>query len=140
MASFKEAHKLVESQETSAKVKWTDDPSDPGGETYKGWARKKNPSWPGWRIIDSYKDEPDFPACLDDDDDLQKYVYAGYVNNYWNPIMGDRISHQHTANQLYSTAVNFGVVRAVKQRQEAAGMMKSGRMDEKLLNYLNSME
>lgn len=31
---------------------YVNDPDDKGGETYKGIARKFNPDWKGWKIID----------------------------------------------------------------------------------------
>ncbi len=32
---------------------WSDDPSDPGGETYRGISRRHHPGWPGWAVVDS---------------------------------------------------------------------------------------
>lgn len=135
MADFYIAHKLTAQNEGG----YSNDQDDAGGETYKGWARKKNPQWDGWPIIDGYKGRKDFPKCLDSDTELQKKVYAGYVRNYWNPIKGDQINLQSVANQIYDNAVNFGVVHALKIRQEAAGFPKTGVMNQALLNHLNSL-
>src|SRR3712207_6059069 len=39
-------------------------PADPGGETYRGIARRHHPSWPGWALIDEAKQRPGFPGTL----------------------------------------------------------------------------
>jgi len=135
MANFLLAHKKTAKNEGG----YVNDPSDAGGETYKGWARIKNPTWGGWKVIDSYKGRKNFPACLENDDTLQKLVYVGYVRDYWTPIMGDKIKSQAVANQLYDTAVNTGVSRAIKLCQQSLGIVPNGRMSQDLLDRLNSM-
>ena len=47
MANFNQAFKKV----MSAEGGYVNDPDDPGGETYKGVARKMNPRWSGWAIV-----------------------------------------------------------------------------------------
>jgi lysozyme family protein len=34
---------------------YVNDPDDKGGETYRGIARKKHPSWRGWYKVDDVK-------------------------------------------------------------------------------------
>ena len=41
---------------------YVNDPDDPGGETYKGIARKMNSKWDGWVLVDLLKQKPGFPA------------------------------------------------------------------------------
>ena len=43
---------------------YVNDPGDPGGETYKGVARRYNASWPGWSRIDAAKRRKGFPGSL----------------------------------------------------------------------------
>lgn len=61
MADFKKALEMVLKHEGG----YVCDPSDPGGETYKGVARNMHSGWTGWMEIDLAKKEPGFPANLD---------------------------------------------------------------------------
>lgn len=117
--------------------KYVNDPADVGGETYKGIARKKNPKWEGWVIIDSFKTNPNFPGNLEANKNLQKLIPVFYRKNYWNRIKGDRIKSQEIANQLFGTAVNMGVVPAIRIMQNACGAKPTGKMDDATLNALN---
>lgn len=105
---------------------YVNDPDDAGGETYRGISRRFNPSWEGWSVIDSCKKNGfDIKKCLDVNKDLLNTVVMNfYKDKYWNPFWGDEIDNQAIANELFDTAVNMGVHRAVKFLQQA-------------LNYLN---
>ena len=56
MADFNQAFQLVIAHEGG----YVNDPDDPGGETYKGVARKIHSKWEGWQNIDILKRQPDF--------------------------------------------------------------------------------
>lgn len=116
------------------------DPKDSGGETYNGISRVHNPNWDGWRIIDSMKNKPNFPSNLTQ----QKAVLSNmemqlYKANYWNPVWGGKIDNQHVANDMYDTAVNMGVGTSIKLSQRQFKLPETGRMDEVLINKLNSV-
>jgi len=51
MADFNQALQMVLQNEGG----YVNDPNDPGGETYKGIARKMNSNWIGWQLIDLQK-------------------------------------------------------------------------------------
>lgn len=91
---------------------YVNDPQDPGGETYKGIARKMNSKWDGWIIIDMMKKERNFPANLDGNSQLQEKIKTFYEINYWDKIRGDDISNQHIAESIFDFAVNAGRNRA----------------------------
>ena len=61
MANFEEAYYKTMGHEGG----YTDDPSDVGGETYKGIARTYNPDWDGWTVKKKKKGSSYFPSCLD---------------------------------------------------------------------------
>ncbi len=102
---------------------YVNDIVDPGGETYKGVARKRHRGWEGWGIIDSLKTDPEFPDVLDDHDGLQSKVRIFYRENFWNRIGGDLIPDQELANELFDTGVNMGPGQAVKFLQKALNLL-----------------
>lgn len=102
---------------------YVNDPDDEGGETYKGVARRFNGSWPGWRRVDRARRERGFPVRLDRDHELQRLVREFYKQHYWDKFQGDAIPDQALAEELFDTAVNLGVARAVAFLQRALNVL-----------------
>jgi len=124
MADFYEAYKKTLCHEGG----YANDIDDAGGETYRGVARRYNPSWPGWKKIDVYKAiDGNFPKCLDEDKELQASVHSFYKAAYWDVNLLDLFDSQKLANEIFDTGVNMGVGRAGKFLQQA-------------LNFLNKNE
>ena len=96
MADFETAFE----QTMKAEGGYVHDPDDPGGETYKGIARSRNPKWTGWTNIDVLKTKPNFPKSLDDDADLQEKVKALYEALYWDKVRGYDIENQDIAESI----------------------------------------
>lgn len=97
--------------------KYSNHPNDKGGETYKGVARKANPDWHGWLIVDNLRREPGFPNNLDDNKMLQTDVRQLYKEKYFDAYNGDNMP-QMLAIEMFDTAINMGVPRSVKFLQE----------------------
>ncbi|MDX2189374.1 MAG: glycosyl hydrolase 108 family protein [Bacteroidota bacterium] len=74
MATFEQALTKVLKNEGG----YANNPSDPGGETYKGIARKIFGKWDGWVNIDAKKRNPNFRNLLESDPDLQAKVKHFY--------------------------------------------------------------
>lgn len=104
MADFVTAFALTMKNEGG----YVHDPQDPGGETYKGIARRMNPKWDGWVDVDVLKKEKGFPANLDGNALLQEKIKAFYEANYWDRIRGDEIQNQDVAESIFDFAVNAG--------------------------------
>jgi lysozyme family protein len=102
------------------------DPQDPGGETYKGVARRMNSKWDGWFLIDAMKKERDFPANLEGYAALQEKIRAFYEANYWDRIRGDEIQNQDIAESIFDFAVNAGPVASAKLAQMTVGTEPDG--------------
>lgn len=119
MADFEKAYAKTMSHEGG----YVNDPDDAGGETYNGISRVYNPSWYGWTMIDSAKDEPNFPGSLKEDEDVEAAVHDFYKDKYWDVNRLDDFP-QDTAEEMFDTGVNMGTGRA-------------GRFLQTALNYMN---
>lgn len=107
MASFDEAYGITMGHEggySNLKV-------DRGGETFMGISRRYFPSWAGWRLVDKDKDNPE---VLIRNEELKALVLDFYKAEFWDRFVGDEIEDQSIANELFDTAVNMGVHKAVK--------------------------
>lgn len=92
--------------------RYSNDPVDAGGETYKGITRKYEPDWEGWKIIDDLKNKPNFPAYLEYDENLQDLVKQVYKEKYWNINQLDLVFDQTLAEEMFDTGVNMGTKKA----------------------------
>lgn len=108
---------------------------DRGGMTYKGIARKYHPAWDGWAFIDASPK----PAILEKNEVLQEMVEQFYLVNFWQPINGNRIMYQSTAEELFLSAVNIGIKKACMLAQEAAGVRIDGAIGDKSILAINSI-
>jgi lysozyme family protein len=119
MADFYAAYKKTMGFEGG----YANDPDDSGGETYRGIARRFNPSWNGWSIVDSKKSDPNFPKCLDSIEDLQSKVKLFYKGLYWDVHLLDEYPDQEIAEEMFDTGVNMGVSRAATFLQDALNVL-----------------
>jgi len=102
---------------------YSDHPNDPGGETFRGIARKRYPKWPGWRIIDGKRTHPKFPQNLRYNRRLKDLVYSFYKDRFWRAIQGDRIPSSLISQELFDTAVHVSPKRAAKFLQQALNIL-----------------
>jgi len=136
MANFEAAY----AQTMKAEGGYVNDPQDPGGETYKGVARKFNSKWDGWIDIDMAKREPNFPANLDANAPLQEKIKRFYEVNYWDRVRGDEISDQNIAESIFDFAVNAGVITSSKLAQITVGAEPDGTIGPQTLQQLNTQD
>lgn len=97
--------------------------NDRGGETFRGIARNIWKGWNGWAIIDAAKSSPNFPECLDENEELENMVRNFYHLNFWNAINGDKISNVDVAKEVYDNAVNLGVATSIKFLQRSLNVL-----------------
>lgn len=117
---------------------YVNDPQDPGGETYKGVARSRNPKWSGWINIDLLKNQHNFPHNLDNNPELQKKVNTLYQVNYWDRVRGDEITDQDIAESIFDFAVNAGVRTSSKLAQITVGAESDGVIGPKTIDKINA--
>ena len=126
MANFLPAYEKVLLAEGGYQL--TDIANDRGGLPYAGIARKPNPSWGGWNIIDRGETPP------------ADMVRRFYRDNFWDKIRGDEIKDQHVAELLYDFAVNAGVSTTIKLAQIVVGATPDGKVGPKTLEAWNSCD
>jgi lysozyme family protein len=136
MAIFIEAYKLLGHDEGG----YNFDPSDPGGETYKGISRAANSKWAGWVIIDMLKKQSNFPANLEQNQELQGMLLGFYEMNYWDPFSGDKIESQLIANSIFDFGVNTGVGTSASLAQMVVGVKPDGAIGPMSLEAINSFD
>ncbi|MEI8115647.1 MAG: glycosyl hydrolase 108 family protein [Bacteroidia bacterium] len=136
MADFNKAYRLILANEGG----YVNDPQDPGGETYKGIARKKQPDWIGWIIVDAMKKQPNFPISLDSNQNLQTEIQRFYKVVFWDKIGGDQINDQEVAHSIFDFAVNSGVSTSIGLAQQVVGANCDGVIGPKTIQAINSFQ
>ena len=142
MAKFDVAFELILAHEGV----YSNDPDDPGGETYKGIARKMNPDWLGWQIIDLLKKQKGFPGslhCADETEILKQLDYevkSFYYSNFWMKISGDKIDNQQVANSIFDFAVNADDNVSILLAQTVVGAKTDGVIGPKTIEAINGFD
>jgi lysozyme family protein len=112
---------------------------DTGGETWEGISRNNFPNWKGWEVIDSYKENENFPHILRSDNNLQQLVESFYKPEFWDIIKGDEILNQSLANFIADFGVNSGISIPIKHVQQILGVDVDGKIGPATLQALNSV-
>lgn len=86
---------------------YVNDPTDRGGETYRGISRKFYPDWPGWEVVD------DALAQGREVPNMDLLVQRFYKEKYWDKLDCDK-HDQAIAEKLFDISVNMGLSRATK--------------------------
>ena len=139
MAKFDPAFLLILANEGG----YGNDPDDQGGETYKGIARKMNPDWLGWHIVDLLKKQAGFPDSLSSEHDLeinrqlQYELKSFYYSNFWMKISGDKLENQELAESIFDFAVNEGVSVSISLAQAVVGAKADGVIGPKSIDAIN---
>lgn len=133
MADFKLAFDLVLANEGG----YANDPDDPGGETYKGVARKIFSKWEGWIKIDLLKRQASFPENLDKDPEIQEALKDFYRVNLWDKMNGDIIASQRMAESIFDFGVNAGVGTSATLAQMIVEIEPDGVLGKETVAKLN---
>lgn len=152
MADFEIAEKITGINEGG----YANNPSDRGGETFAGIARKFWRNWEGWKFIDRYKSDYAKAKTLKKTKlSLAQWVNASakvptepvrdlivkfYKDNFWNINQLDTIQDQQVANSVYDFGVNSGKGRAVQFLEQIFGVKKDGLMDPQVIKLANAAD
>lgn len=104
---------------------YVNDPDDPGGETYKGIARKMHPEWEGWALIAQGRIN-----SLN----MDTAVYDFYRNQFWK---FDLITSQLVAESIFDFGVNAGLATSVKLAQRVLEIDADGVFGSNTIKALN---
>lgn len=134
---------------------YANNPADPGGETYKGIARKSHPAWSGWKYIDGVKalttamphygttSYKNWVAYLNGKlaqlNQLQAAVVDFYRANFWAANRLGEIANEDVAAWIYDHIVNGGK-RGVIWAQLAARVTPDGKMGPKTIAAINETD
>lgn len=89
---------------------WVNHPADRGGETYMGVARKFEPGWSGWPLIDAWKNRFGTPPKGKplNITGLSQLVYDHFEKKYWTANSLHLIEDQNTATLCLDIVVLHG--------------------------------
>jgi len=95
----------------------TNDPVDPGGDTFSGISRENWPYWIGWKLLDQSEGNIT-PGIIQAVEDF-------YYEQFWCRIQGDALADrsEEVAIEVFDTSVNFGVHRGVQFLQEGLSLL-----------------
>jgi lysozyme family protein len=124
---------------------YSNDPDDPGGETWHGIARNFHPDWPGWAIIDAAKTRGQRPETLKDSPALHPLVLTFYRDKFAHPLYG-QIDNQEVLDELFDFGFNVNKPNAVKALQEslralvAGPVIVDGKFGPQTLGAINAVD
>lgn len=137
MANFKLAFDKIVLHEGG----YVNNPNDKGGETFMGITRKYHSTSKIWKIIDGYKQNyspKQLTIVLKRDNEVINCVLNIYKQEYWDKLKLDHCGSQAVANEIFDTAVNMGITKAVKLTQRILGLKETGKItDELIYNIIN---
>lgn len=134
MAEFKPAFQIMITTEGG----YVNDPQDPGGETYKGIARKVWSKWSGWQTIDMLKHQIGFPQTIEKDVILQKEVEDFYMIEFWDRMHLDAITSQEIANSIFDFGVNAGIGTSATLAQLVVEVTTDGIIGNNTIAAINN--
>lgn len=95
----------------------TNDPNDPGGETWSGISRAGWPDWEGWPLIDEAKTGPNtINRRHKNYAEIKRLTEAFYESVFWKRLNCDMLP-DGLAYEIFEQAVNLGMDRTVRHLQ-----------------------
>jgi lysozyme family protein len=128
MADFSKAYQLIIANEGG----YVNDPDDPGGETYKGIARKYHPEWLGWVIIDEKKRLGKLQKAISESEEkeisnqLEFEVREFYLEEFWVKCRCNFLTNQKVSESIFDFAVNAGIHVSIELAQKVVGVKQDG--------------
>lgn len=122
MASYQHAWTLTGGFEGG----YVNNPHDAGGETYAGIARRWNPDWAGWAIIDKIPPLERNDSKIGSIPEMHDMVQSLYKAKYWDVHGLDAAGDDEMAAAIFDTGVLFSPVKAGKWTQMALNFCNDG--------------
>ena len=105
--------------------RWSNDQNDPGGATFLGIARNRNPQWVGWPLVDHCMSDGLFVPSADNMSALTRMAREFYAEK-WDLMQGPKFLNQQLAVYVFDSAVNVGARRAQQWLQVALNALNNG--------------
>ena len=116
---------------------YSNDPDDPGGETFLGIARNYHPNADVWKIFDSNKQKYIYADLKEIYADfIFNYVKEFYYNEFFIPLKMDEIP-ESVIPIYFDTSINTGISRAKKILQNAVGAKPDGIIGPNTIKSIN---
>lgn len=115
---------------------YSNDLDDSGGRTVLGISENNWPNWEGWKIVNQLSTVKEMAT----NEELQRLVRVFYLNNFWNPILGDKIESQKIANSIFDFGVNAGSGTSMELAQKTVGVYVDGKNGNNTLKALNEFD
>ena len=132
MALFEPAYRIGRRREGG----YSNVSTDKGEETYCGVSSKYHPEFPGFAIINQIKLQRQIKQNeVIKDARLEAMLYAFYLENFWNKILGDKINSQSITSYIYDWSLTSG--GALKQVQRLVGVEPDGIFGEATIAAIN---
>lgn len=116
---------------------YANNPSDPGGETYAGVARKSWPTWEGWKTLDAIANKRTGQKFSQMDNSVKEFYYT----NFWLKNNLDKIDNQEIAAAALDTVVNHGKGPSLLQQtlqNVGQPVTVDGRIGQDTLLHINA--
>jgi lysozyme family protein len=104
---------------------YSNDPEDPGGETWRGIARHYHPEWAGWVAIDAAKAQRADITSLARDPAMEEHVRTFYRLEFAHALY-EAIEDQEVLDELFDFGVNVNPPNAVRAMQESLKSLTVG--------------
>lgn len=124
MNKYQEAIELVIKHEGG----YVKDPTDRGGETFKGISRRFFPRWEGWDIVD----------INHFDDRLDSLVVDFYKTYFWDALGLSQVEDDFVASMLMNIGVNQGKKSVAKKIQRILKVTADGVIGPVTITSLNN--
>lgn len=139
MANFKQAYTHLLEREGNYHSGTIKGKTDAGGETYRGIARRYNPLWRGWAVIDKIKAQQKiaYNAPIPEVND-SAYKYT--KEKYWDTLFLDVVKSQDVAEIIFE--INWGfpskVVTEIKKALAISNTLAPSALVSKInaANYI----
>jgi len=110
---------------------WTNDPDDPGDETYSGISRVHNKDWVGWVTVDKAKLEKSFPENIRNNRILLEMVKSHFKRTRWIEPGLDKVNEVFPAlaDKMFNTITLYGEGRAIEWLQRTVNLLNRNQKE-----------
>jgi len=98
-----------------------------------------HPEWSGWAILDFHIKAGHSLAIIKQNETLEAMVQAFYYTEFWVKLRINEVKTQAIQLKWFNTAINVGLVPATKFQQASVNLPQTGKVDNQLINSLNSL-